>query len=122
MPGTRRHKIWLGGFGTVMNQKDKFRVPKALVEYLCTGQKPKLERSEGREWAKEKSRRELKSRKRKKTFEPGYRKKKKVGTENSRRYHDRSAGKGGDSDLTLDRQKKFRLYARHLKKYTENDV
>jgi site-specific DNA-cytosine methylase len=51
MPGTKRHKIWLGGLGTVLNQKDKFRVPKALIEYLCTGQKPKLEGPEG--WEKE---------------------------------------------------------------------
>jgi hypothetical protein len=58
--------------------KDKFRVPKALIEYLCTGQKPKLEGHKG--WEKEEGRKMPKLRKLpKKKSLPTWSKRKKIG-------------------------------------------
>jgi site-specific DNA-cytosine methylase len=43
MPGKNRHKIWLGGMRCPITRNMKYRVPKALIEYLCTQKEPERE-------------------------------------------------------------------------------
>ena len=43
LPGGKRHKIWLGAYGSPISRNMKFRVPQKLVEYVCTGKKSEPE-------------------------------------------------------------------------------
>ena len=113
MPRKDRHWIWLGGNRCPITRNMKYRVPKELIEYLCTLKEPESEKPSHREVAT--GRWTLKRDSESQTIEKD--------KGNSQQEAEQKESRNGTWVTTRENKSKVqRLQMRHLCQYQDEDI